>query len=69
MHDVVLVDDESIIAARQALWQAARIAVEPAAAVGVAALRTGGYRPAAGGKVAVVISGANGAPPSAAAAT
>ena len=41
------------------LWQTARIAAEPAAAVGVAALLAGAYRPAPGERVAVVISGAN----------
>ncbi len=59
VEDVVLVDDASILAAQQALWQAARIAAEPAASVGVAALLSGAYKPAAGERVAVVISGAN----------
>ena len=45
-----------------ALWQAARIAAEPAASVGIAALLTGAYKPAPGEHVAVVISGANMAP-------
>ena len=38
VEDVVLVDDASILAAQQALWQALRIAAEPAASVGIAAL-------------------------------
>jgi threonine dehydratase len=59
VDDVVLVDDDSIRQAQAALWQAVRIAAEPAAAVGVAALLTGAYRPAPGEQVAVVISGAN----------
>jgi threonine dehydratase len=59
VQGVVLVDDASILAAQQALWQAARIAAEPAASVGVAALLSGAYKPAAGEQVAVVISGAN----------
>ena len=62
VEDVVLVDDDAILAAQQALWQAARIAAEPAASVGIAALLTGGYKPAPGERVAVVISGANMAP-------
>jgi threonine dehydratase len=57
--DVVLVDDDSIVAAQQALWQALRIAAEPAASVGIAALLAGAYKPAPGEHVAVVISGAN----------
>jgi threonine dehydratase len=62
VHDVVLVSDDAIRDAQAALWQTARIAAEPAAAVGVAALRTGAYRPAPGERVAVVISGANMSP-------
>ncbi len=62
VEDVVLVDDTSILAAQRALWQAARIAAEPAASVGIAALLTGGYKPAPGEHVAVVISGANMSP-------
>jgi threonine dehydratase len=62
VEDVVLVDDTSILAAQQALWQALRIAAEPAASVGIAALLTGAYKPAPGEHVAVVISGANMSP-------
>ena len=62
VEDVVLVDDASILAAQRALWQAARIAAEPAASVGIAALLSGAYKPAPGEHVAVVISGANMAP-------
>ena len=59
VEDVVLVDDASILAAQQALWQALRIAAEPAASVGIAALLSAAYKPAPGEHVAVVISGAN----------
>ena len=59
---VVLVDDHAIRNAQRALWQAARLLAEPAAAVGVAALITGAYRPKPGERVAVVISGANTTP-------
>ena len=62
VDDVVLVDDASILAAQRALWQALRIAAEPAASVGIAALLTGAYKPAPGEQVAVVISGANMSP-------
>jgi threonine dehydratase len=62
VDDVVLVDDSSILAAQRALWQAFRIAAEPAASVGIAALLAGAYKPAAGERVAVVISGANMSP-------
>ena len=59
VEDVVLVGDAAILAAQRALWQAVRIAAEPAASVGIAALLTGAYKPASGERVAVVISGAN----------
>jgi len=62
VEDVVLVEDAAILAAQRALWQAARIAAEPAASVGIAALLTGAYKPAPRERVAVVISGANMAP-------
>jgi threonine dehydratase len=62
VDDVVLVEDSSILAAQRALWQAFRIAAEPAASVGIAALLAGAYKPAAGEHVAVVISGANMSP-------
>ena len=57
--DVVLVDDDAIRGAQRTLWQTARIAAEPAASVGVAALLAGAYKPAPGERVAVIISGAN----------
>jgi threonine dehydratase len=60
--DVVLVDDDAIRGAQRALWQTARIAAEPAASVGVAALLVGAYKPAPGERVAVIISGANMSP-------
>jgi len=59
VQDVVLVDDDAIRGAQAALWREARVAAEPAAAVGVAALLAGAYRPASDERVAVVISGAN----------
>jgi threonine dehydratase len=59
VDEVVLVGDDAIRAAQTRLWQAFRIAAEPAASVGVAALMTGAYRPGPGEHVAVVISGAN----------
>ena len=62
VKDVVLVDDDAIRQAQQALWQTARIAAEPAAVVGIAALLTGGYKPGPDEQVTVVISGANMSP-------
>ncbi|HZR48325.1 MAG TPA: threonine/serine dehydratase [Streptosporangiaceae bacterium] len=62
VHDVVLVTDEAIRDAQLTLWETLRIAAEPAASVGVAALLSGMYKPADGERVAVVISGANMSP-------
>lgn len=62
VDNVVLVDDASILAAQRALWQAFRVAAEPAASVGIAALLAGTYKPAPDEHVAVVISGANMSP-------
>jgi len=59
VQDALLVDDDAIRGAQRTLWQAARIAAEPAAAVGIAALLTGAYKPAPGERVAVITSGAN----------
>ncbi|MBB1260432.1 threonine/serine dehydratase [Streptomyces alkaliterrae] len=63
----VLVPDDKIVHARQALWDDRRLAVEHGAATALAALATPevaetakhGYRPAAGEKVAVILCGAN----------
>ncbi|HWI27533.1 MAG TPA: pyridoxal-phosphate dependent enzyme [Stellaceae bacterium] len=56
---VVLVEDAAIEAAQRALWEKLRLVAEPGAAVGVAALLSGRYRPDAGERVGVVISGGN----------
>lgn len=56
---VVTVEDAAIRTAQAELWTRAQVLVEPAAAVGVAALRSGAYRPRPGERVAVVLSGAN----------
>ncbi|WP_433601784.1 threonine/serine dehydratase [Nocardia sp. CA-135953] len=55
----VLVPDADIVAARLALWQDRRLAVEHAAATAVAALTTDAYRPEPGERVCVVLCGAN----------
>ncbi|WP_431971062.1 threonine/serine dehydratase [Nocardia sp. bgisy134] len=55
----VLVPDEEIVATRRALWAEHRLAVEHAAATAMAALTGGGYRPAPGERVCVVLCGAN----------
>ncbi|MEO5732654.1 MAG: threonine/serine dehydratase [Rubrivivax sp.] len=54
-----LVGDDAIRAAQLQLWQALRMAVEPAAALGLAALRSGVVVPRRNEVVALVLCGAN----------
>jgi threonine dehydratase len=56
---VVLVADDAIAAAQQALWERLRIVAEPGGAAATAALLSGRYRPAPGERVGVVVSGGN----------
>ncbi|MDP9024351.1 MAG: threonine/serine dehydratase [Candidatus Eremiobacteraeota bacterium] len=56
---VVLVTDEEILAARDALWTRVRVAAEPGGAAAFAAIFSGKYRPERGERVAVVVSGGN----------
>ncbi|HVR07805.1 MAG TPA: threonine/serine dehydratase [Thermoanaerobaculia bacterium] len=56
---VALVGDDAIRGAQQALWDGMRIVAEPGGAAALAALRCGAYRPAAGERVGIVISGGN----------
>jgi threonine dehydratase len=56
---VILVSDDEIRAAREALWQRARVAAEPAGATAFAALLSRKYVPANGERVAVIVSGGN----------
>jgi threonine dehydratase len=58
----LLVDDDAIVAAQKALWRELRLAVEPGAAAALAAILSGAYRPAAGERVGVILSGANADP-------
>ena len=55
----VLVTDEAIAEAQKTLWRALRIVAEPGGACAFSAITSGAYRPAAGERVAVVISGGN----------
>ena len=57
--DSLLLPDAAIREAQLALWKEFKLAVEPAAALGLAALQTGAYRPAADEKVCLVLCGAN----------
>jgi threonine dehydratase len=55
----VIVPDEAIVAARQALWDRAQIVTELGGATAYAALLSGAWRPAEDERVAVVVCGAN----------
>jgi threonine dehydratase len=59
VHSVVLVSDEAILQAQQALWDKLRVVGEPGGCAALAALLSGRYLPEPGESVAVVISGAN----------
>ncbi len=55
----VLVADDAIVAAQQALWRTLRLAVEPGGAAALAALLSGAWRPREGTTVGVLLCGAN----------
>lgn len=59
VRDALLLSDEAIRAAQLWLWKELKLAVEPAAALPLAALQSGAYVPRAGEKVCLVICGAN----------
>lgn len=54
-----LVDEKSILDAQAWLWEQCRVRAEPAAAVALAALRSGEFAPDPGETVVAVVSGAN----------
>jgi threonine dehydratase len=56
---VVLVSDDAIRQAQQALWSTLRVVAEPGGAAAFAALLSGRYRPAPRERIAVLICGAN----------
>ncbi|MBK9607979.1 MAG: threonine/serine dehydratase [Betaproteobacteria bacterium] len=55
----LLVSDEAIRAAQLWLWREMRLAVEPAAALPLAAMQCGAYVPRADEKVCLIVCGAN----------
>lgn len=59
VKDSLLLPDTAIRDAQLWLWKQMKIAVEPAAALGLAALQTGAYRPRRDESVCLVICGAN----------
>lgn len=59
VDDLVLVDDEAILAAQSALWNVCGIACEPGAATAFAALMSGAVTPETGAHIGVLICGSN----------
>lgn len=55
----VLVPDEAIHAAQEALWNVLRVVAEPGGAAALAALLSDRYQPAAGERVGVLVCGGN----------
>jgi threonine dehydratase len=58
-RQTVLVTDDAIAKAQATLWRALRIVAEPGGAAAFAAILSEAYTPAAGERVAVIISGGN----------
>jgi threonine dehydratase len=56
---VLLVSDDAITRAQQALWERIRVVAEPGGAAAFAALEAGVYRPEPGERVGIVVSGGN----------
>jgi threonine dehydratase len=59
VSDVLLVTDDSIRMAQEALWKAVRIVAEPGGAAAFAGLLSGRYQPRPGERVGVIVSGGN----------
>jgi len=55
----LLLDDAAIRDAQRLLWQSFKLAVEPAAALPLAALRSGAWRPLEAQRVCLIVCGAN----------
>jgi len=58
-RQTVLVSDDAIANAQARLWRGLRIVAEPGGAAAFSAILSGAYKPAAGERVAIVISGGN----------
>lgn len=57
--EAVLLSEDAIREAQRWMWKELKLAVEPAAALPLAALRSGAVRPRAGEKVCLIVCGAN----------
>ncbi|MGA2095530.1 MAG: threonine/serine dehydratase [Candidatus Acidiferrum sp.] len=59
VNSVILVTEEAIQQAQQALWQVLRIVAEPGGAAAFAAILSGRYKPQAGERVGILVCGGN----------
>jgi threonine dehydratase len=59
VDSAVLVTDDAIRGAQQALWETLRIMAEPGGAAALSAILSGAYKPAAGERVGVLVCGGN----------
>ncbi|MEJ7687207.1 MAG: threonine/serine dehydratase [Variovorax sp.] len=59
VRDALLLPDEAIRAAQLWLWRELKLAVEPAAALPLAALQSGAWPPREGEKICLIVCGAN----------
>jgi len=59
VHHALLLSDAAIREAQHFMWREFRLAVEPAAALPLAALRSGAYAPRPGERIGLVVCGAN----------
>ena len=59
VRDALLLDDDAIRTAQCWLWKELKLAVEPGAALGLAALQSGAYQVRADEKVALILCGGN----------
>ncbi|VTU14862.1 Phenylserine dehydratase [Variovorax sp. SRS16] len=59
VRDALLLSDEAIRSAQLWLWRELKLAVEPAAALPLAALQSGAYVPREGEKICLIVCGAN----------
>jgi len=59
VRESLVLPDDAIRAAQRWLWKEMRLLVEPAAALGLAALQTGAYATRPGERVAMILCGAN----------
>ena len=59
VNQALLVSDDAIRSAQSWMWREMKLAVEPAAALPLAALQTGVYKPRRGERICLIVCGAN----------